>query len=502
MPRRIETAAGLQVMRMLRRRPVFIILWLAVAALLLGACAAEHSEDRAPTLGSVTNSGAAPGEAADPDPETTEELIAALNPHVVTAHNRLGMLIFGQLVSQTRPAGGADAETDDESVFISPISIALALGMAYNGAAGETETAMAKALQLEGLLQEGLLQEALLQEALLQEGPRQEGLLQDSTTTASPDADGTRLTRADINASNLALLEALTGTGARLDIATSIWYRQEFALNPAFVEETQRYYRARISALDFAAPESVDVINRWVSDATRGLIPAVVDQLDEDQIMLLLNAVYFKGDWTAPFDPQQTRDMPFYRPSGDSRPVPMMYQDGRFGYFEDGFQAVRLPYGDDERLAMYVFLPPRGADFYEFSASLDYETLADAFSRFVPGHGEVLLPRMDVSYKTRLNAALQELGMGIAFDPGRADFSRLHPAGSRNIYISDVIHQSVLKVDEEGTEAAAVTSVDFRVTSLPVYDFRFQADRPFVVVIRDDATGALLFVGAVVDPGV
>src|SRR5690606_6762554 len=210
MPRRIETAAGLQVMRMLRRRPVFIVLWLAVAALLLGACAAEHSEDRAPTLGSVTNSGAAPGEAADPDPETTEELIAALNPHVVTAHNRLGMLIFGQLVSQTRPAGGTDAETVDESVFISPISIALALGMAYNGAAGETETAMAKALQLEGLLQEGLLQEALLQEALLQEallqeallqegprqeGPRQEGLLQDSTTTASPDADGTRLTR-------------------------------------------------------------------------------------------------------------------------------------------------------------------------------------------------------------------------------------------------------------------------------------------------------------------
>src|SRR5690606_18216160 len=148
---------------------------------------------------------AVPGEA-----RSDEELIAALNPHVVTAHNRLGMLIFGQLVSQTRPAGGADAETDDESVFISPISIALALGMAYNGAAGETETAMAKALQLEGLLQEGLLQEALLQE-----GPRQEGLLQDSTTTASPDADGTRLTRTDINASNLALLEALTGTGAR-----------------------------------------------------------------------------------------------------------------------------------------------------------------------------------------------------------------------------------------------------------------------------------------------
>ena len=420
MPRRIETAAGLQVMRMLRRRPVFIILWLAVAALLLGACAAEHREDRAPTLGSVTNSGAAPGEAADPDPETTEELIAALNPHVVTAHNRLGMLIFGQLVSQTRPAGGADAETDDESVFISPISIALALGMAYNGAAGETETAMAKALQLEGLLQEGLLQEALLQEALLQEG-----LLQDSTTTASPDADGTRLTRTDINASNLALLEALTGTGARLDIATSIWYRQEFALNPAFVEETQRYYRARISALDFAAPESVDVINRWVSDATRGLIPAVVDQLDEDQIMLLLNAVYFKGDWTAPFDPQQTRDMPFYRPSGDSRPVPMMYQDGRFGYFEDGFQAVRLPYGDDERLAMYVFLPPRGADFYEFSANLDYETLADAFSRFVPGHGKCSCAWTS---PTRPAQRVAELGMG---SPGpAADFSRLHPAAA------------------------------------------------------------------------
>src|SRR5690606_41051505 len=135
--------------------------------------------------------------------------------------------------------------------------------------------------------------------------------------------------------------------GARLDFATSIWYRQEFALNPAFVEETQRYYRARISALDFAAPESVDVINRWVSDATRGLIPAVVDQLDEEQIMLLLNAVYFKGDWTAPFDPQQTRDMPFYRPSGDSRPVPMMYQHHRHGKPRDGIKAGRQPHADE-----------------------------------------------------------------------------------------------------------------------------------------------------------
>lgn len=437
-------------------RRSLVLFVLLIATFLLAACTDEKT--------------ASPKAAGADSPSTeavaqlNEELTDELNPEVVAAHNRLGLLVLQQLFAEQHDAAGGTVE----SVFLSPTSIALALSMAWNGADGETEAAMARALQLADVL--------------------------------AGDANG--LSRADVNAANLALLQELADTDVRLDIANSIWHREELSFNPEFLQENERFYHALVSGLDFAAPESVDVINRWVSDATQGLIPSVVEQLDEDQIMLLINAVYFKGDWTTPFNEQFTREMPFHSAAGSSRHVPMMYREGSIEYFEDGFQAVRLPYGDDERLAMYVFLPSADQDIHEFTANLTYETLADTFDRFTPMRGEVLLPRMDIAYKANLNQALQALGMGIAFDAGAADFSRMRPADeTRNIYIGDVIHRSVLKVDEEGTEAAAVTSVDFRVTSMPMYDFRFQADRPFVVVIRDDATGALLFIGAMTDPG-
>lgn len=465
--------------RLTARCPLVLVM-LVLAALLLAACTGEQTTssegtgaeptttapsqaDASGSPSTSTGGGPAADEAVDTastpaDEVPDEELTVELNPDVVAAHNRLGMLVFQQLVSQ-QPGDAT------ESIFLSPTSIALALSMAWNGADGDTEAAMAGALQL-------------------------------------ADALGGDLTRADIHAANLALLQELADTDVRLDIANSIWYREELAFNPEFLRENERFYRALVSRLDFKAAESVDIINRWVSDTTQGLIPSVVEQLDDDQIMMLVNAVYFKGDWTTPFDAHLTRDMPFYAAAGDSRNVPMMYREGRIEYFEDGFQAVRLPYGDEERLAMYVFLPPADVDIHDFTADFTYETLTDTFARFAPARGEVLLPRMDIAYKANLNEPLRALGMGVAFDAGAADFGRMRPAGeTRNIYIGDVIHQSVLKVDEEGTEAAAVTSVDFRVTSLPMYDFRFQADRPFVVVIRDDATGALLFVGAVTDPG-
>lgn len=395
----------------------------------------------------------------------------ALRANVVTAHNRLGMLVFQHLLSQADPARADDGQ--NESVFVSPIGIALALGMAYNGAGDATAEAMAKALQLLPLLQTGL-------------------------------------TNAELNAANLALLQALDTADSQseqssihLDIANSLWYHQELAFNPVFLQDIQQNYRALIQALDFRAPESVAIINDWVSEATEGLIPQVVEQLDNDSIMLLINAVYFKGDWTTPFHPHRTRNMPFQLASADTRTVPMMYRDGRIEYYADDFQAIRLPYGDDARLAMYVFLPPANADFHEFARNFTYETMAQTFDQFRPAFGEVMLPRMEVSYRTQLNDALRELGMGIAFNPNAADFSRMLPTGAgRNVYMGDVIHQSVLKVDEEGTEAAAVTSVEFRMTSVPVYEFTFKADRPFLIAIRDDDTGALLFVGAIVDPGV
>lgn len=456
-----------------RLRPQGLLLILLITfALLLTACG-DGQPGATPTTGEqrheeplaedmVHHNEDLLAEDADGDDAPVER-----SAEVVTAHNQLGMLVFQQLLpsSDAAPAGNVD------SVFISPTSIALALGMAYNGADGQTAEAMAAAMQL-GSVRRGLSRDELNNANL--------ALVQALSDAASDDADSSRV---------------------RLDIANSIWYRREMAFNPTFLQDSERYYRALVSGLDFNAPDSVDTINHWVSDATEGLIPTVVDQLSDDLVMLLINAVYFNGEWTTPFEEHLTRDMPFQSTSGDRLTVPMMYRAGRIDYYEDDFQAVRLPYGDDERLAMYVFLPPADADFLEFARQLTYDTVAASFDRFAPAQGEVYLPRMDITYKSKLNEALKALGMGIAFDGGAADFGRLRPANeTRNIYISDVLHRSVLVVDEQGTEAAAVTSVDFRVTSLPMYDFTFKADRPFFIVIRDDATEALLFVGAILHP--
>src|SRR5690606_10798624 len=197
-----------------------------------------------------------------------------------------------------------------------------------------------------------------------------------------------------------------------------------------------------------------------------------------------------------------TRPMPFHLADGNRVQIPMMYRSGRVEYYQDDdLQALRLPYGDDERLAMYVFLPRGEKTVTELTARLIREGVSDLIARLAPAHGQVLIPRLDLSYSAQLKGALRALGMAVAFEGGAADFGPMLPEGSpRNVYVNDVIHRSVLKVDEEGTEAAAVTSIDFRVTSMPAYDFTFRADRPFVLAIRDDETEALLFVGAIVNP--
>lgn len=432
-----------------------------------------------------TGTTAAPAAPSPTSPTAVDP--ADVTPRVVEAHNRFGMLLLEQLLS--------DADVDDPNVVISPISIALALSMAYNGAGGQTAQAMADAMQLSPLLRDGL-------------------------------------SRADVNGANLALLQALhdavelaggggTGdpsagrgtadgasgvdeaeAGVRLNIANSLWHRLDFQLNERFLQDIERFYRAVVEGLDFAQPDSIRRINGWVSRATEGLIPSVVDQLDDDVVVLLINAVYFKGSWTTPFNKEATRPEPFHLSDGNSIEVPMMRRTGRVAYYEnEALQAVRLPYGDDERLAMYLFLPRGSQTVTDLVQHLTREGMSELVPRFAPAHGQVMIPRLDVSYSAKLKGVLSALGMGAAFQGGSADFSPMLPEGApRNVYMNDVIHRSVLKVDEEGTEAAAVTSIEFRVTSMPAFDFAFRADRPFVLAIRDDETAALLFVGAIVNP--
>lgn len=384
--------------------------------------------------------------------ELSAEQLEASMEDVITAQNRFGLALLREL----------SASAPDESIFISPLSVHMALSMAYNGAEGATADEMGQALHLATLARDRL---------------------------------------------NLAVRTQLAyfadeDLGVKLNVANGLWYAQELAFRSDYIASIEQYYQAAIAPLSFRNPESTAAINDWVSRQTEGLIPNLVDSLDPETIMLLVNAVYFKGDWSEPFDPALTQPHPFRLPTGAVKEVPMMYKDGQIAHYQsDRFEAIRLPYGDDERLAMYIFLPSEGVGLTEFVETLTYDNWETWIAGFQSKLGEVRLPRMELSYKTRLNTALKALGMGSAFDPTRAEFGAIRESGpGQNMYISDVVHQAVLKVDEEGTEAAAATSIGFRVTSMPMYAFRFVADRPFFAAVRDETTGAILFVGTVTDP--
>lgn len=397
---------------------------------------------------------ASPPEREPGDLVASSDLAVTATEDAVEAQLRFGLALYRELV----------AAAPGKNVFVSPASVYTALAMAFNGAEGATKEAMEQVLGLEGVSLDAL-NEAL--RTLL---------------------DG---------------LEAEGDGGVRLHIANGLWYRKGVPFHPGFLARMEDAYQAEIAPLDFRAPGSPAVVNEWVSKKTNGLIRDLIDQFDPDTLLLLVNTVYFKGAWTHPFDVHATRSLPFYLPSGGLKEVPMMYRDGRIQHLDgDGFQAIRLPYGDDEALAMYVFLPDAGSDLAAFHELLTVENWKRWMDAFQAKQGQVYLPRIEIEYKATLNQVLSDLGMGIAFVPRQADFRGMLQAGAENdVSISEVVHQAVLKVDEEGTEAAAATSIGFRTVSLPVYQFTFRADRPFFLAIRDEASGALLFAGAILDPG-
>lgn len=442
-----------------------------VLALLFVGCQANSGESQAANATAAEHAETSQKDApmAPSDPATP-----TLDPDIIAAHNRFGYLIFADLVREAMSEEG-------DNVVLSPISVALALALAENGASSETALAIAQAMQ------RGETGDAQQQAG---DSPANDTLVDDLTQK--------------LNEGNLALLRLLADAQAtgdvRLKIGNALWHRLGLTLSQEYADTVQRYYGAQVSGLDFAAGESVEQINAWANEATEGLIPKIVDELPGDLAALIANAVYFQGDWQTPFDIGLTRKHPFRLPSGEQTEVDMMYRSGSIEYYEGSFQAVRLPYGETGRTAMYLFLPPGGESIAAFAGRFE-EIAGEAFGNFRASEGEVWIPRLDVTFKATLNEPLRRLGMGVAFDPASADFSRMF-AGARpgDFYIGDVLHQTVLKVDETGTEAAAVTSIEVRLTSVPVRRFSFKADRPFLLAIRDDETGAVLFVGAINDP--
>lgn len=381
--------------------------------------------------------------------------IDSLDADLVDANTRFAMRLFGEVATPT----------PTENVFISPPSIAVALAMTYNGADGETQRAMARALNIENF-----------------------------------NLDMLNSSYADL----LALLQN-PDSSVELSIANSLWARQGLPFREDFLERNRESYAARIEELNFGSADAAPTINGWVNEQTRGKISKIVDDpIDPDMIMFLINAIYFKGAWTNEFADSLTRERAFTRADGSQIQHPLMNTTDTLPYFDGGtFQSVSIPYGS-ERVSMFVLLPNRDSDLPSLLARLD----AESWDEWIHSHrrieGDLALPKFKLEYEIKLNEALTALGMGVAFDGQDANFSKMIPVTpSENVYISEVKHKTFVEVNEQGTEAAAVTSVGMATTSFdpnPPPRFTMTVDRPFLFAIRDNWTGVVLFMGAIVDP--
>jgi len=350
-----------------------------------------------------------------------------------------------------------------DNIVLSPLSAKLALAMTYNGAVGETKDAMASVLGLEGMS--------------LEEANQQLGNLMTSLEQADEDV--------------------------LLEIANSLWANQVYELRQDFVERCREWYEAEVSNLDFSDPESSEIINAWVKEQTHDKIEKIVDSLSNEIALILINAVYFNGKWRTQFDASLTEDGNFYLLDGSATTVPLMHQSGEYSYYEnEDFQAVSLPYGEGQegRMSMYVILPHQGRDYGEFLSTLIEANWEEWMDMFQAREGELALPRFKVEYKKELNDALIAMGMGPAFVGGLEDI--LTASGGGEAYISKVLQKTYIDVNEEGTEAAAVTEVECRIVSVHPEPppFVMTVDRPFFFAIRDNQTGALLFMGSITNP--
>jgi len=359
------------------------------------------------------------------------------------------------------------AKDPKQNMIISPLGIAMAFAMAYNGAAGATKKEMAKTLGLRSLSDD------------------------------------------DINRANHYLMHppGKADPAEQPEIANALWVQKDFPINPDFRSVCESFYDASVANLNFVGdPKGAAAeINSWVDKNTHHRIPAIVGEIEPDTRLILTDAVYFKATWSLPFNKAETRPRPFHLMSGDSRQTALMDQSESFSYFENqNFQAIQLPYGNEGRYGMYVFLPRKTQGLPDFLRALDERHWKRWTSQFAENSGEIALPKFETTYSKQLNEALKAMGMRLAFDDRRADFSRipLHPTPATPLLISDVEHKTWMKVDEEGTEAGAATSLVMEMASLSgsSHPFVMIVDHPFFFAITEQESGALLFAGVVMDP--
>jgi serpin B len=349
-------------------------------------------------------------------------------------------------------------EDHQHNVMVSPLSISLALSMTLNGANGDTKTAMQNVLGFEGLTQD------------------------------------------EINQVYLDLITALKKADPKvvLNIANSIWIRNGFPVLESFTNVNKKYFDASITNLDFDQ-SALNIINAWVNTHTNGKIPTILDSISPEEIMFLINAIYFNGKWLYQFDPAKTFNSEFKLNSGQGVSVPMMRIKEKFAYSEQtGYKVLKMPYGRG-KFQMIVILPDEGTSPATIAGQLDRTKWAALNASLNnPVEIDVWFPKFQYSWEIELNQLLSQLGMSIAFDKNNADFSKINP--DQQLFITKVKHKTFIKVNEEGTEAAAVTSVGIGVTSMPANPLEFHVNRSFLYVITEEDTGAILFIGKVENP--
>ncbi|WP_274652739.1 serpin family protein [Paenibacillus humicola] len=379
-----------------------------------------------------------------------ERLAKRIDPRTVQATNAFGLELAGRIMQ----------EYPGENLILSPVSIVQALSMTLNGASGPTREEMKKALHAEGM------------------------------------------TLQELNAGQQVLREVLvrTGPGITLSMANSLWLQEEWPFRKTYLDRVKSAYGAELNQRDLTEPGVRKEMNKWVDKQTNGLIPTILDQpVSGNTRALLLNALYFDGAWQTPFEPEETRDGDFTNGDGSKSRISFMHREGMFEYEEnDAYQAVRLPYGDGQ-MGMLVVLPRQGAD----QAALTAKWLRDPglwTKRYTSFQGRLAMPKFRIEDQHELKKTLSAMGMSLPFDPDQADFSEMADTSGRNgkLFISQVVHKTLLDVSERGTKAAAATMVGVSSGSAgPKKSFEMTIDRPFLFAIEDLQSGTLLFAGRI-----
>lgn len=371
---------------------------------------------------------------------------------LIASSNEFGFEFYKKVVLQA----------DNNSNFmVSPLSISMALGMTRIGAANATLDSMNKTLFVSGL------SETEINEAYKS--------IIETFSTLDPDVD--------------------------MQIANSMWYKQGFDVNPDFLNTNRTYFNAEITNLDFANPESVITINNWVDKKTNHLIQKIVDQIPAEAVMYLINAIYYKGQWKYQFEPKDTKDLDFFV-NGSAIKVPTMRQQADLNYFKgENFEAVEIPYNQGN-FNCTVLLPDVGKTVLDISPQLSFSNWSDWNDQFKMHVVNLEIPKFKYEYEEKnIEPVLTDMGMGIAFDENLADFSRINP--DHQLFISKIKHKTFIETNEEGTEAAAATSVEVGTTSVnpnepqPLY---VQINRPFIYLITEKSSRTILFIGVVRNP--